>query len=55
MKLIITIPAYNEEETIASVVRDIPRKIDGIDSVEVLVEREKVGEMRLRVGIQHSH
>lgn len=37
MKLIVTIPAYNEETTIASVIQEIPRQIDGIDKVEVLV------------------
>lgn len=37
MKLIVTIPAYNEENTIDKVIREIPRQINGIDSVEVLV------------------
>ncbi len=37
MKLIVQIPAYNEEATIAAVVRGIPRSIPGIDRVEVLV------------------
>ena len=37
MKLIVTIPAYNEENTIDKVIREIPRQIDGIDLVEVLV------------------
>jgi len=37
MKLIVTIPAYNEENTINKVIREIPCQIDGIDSVEVLV------------------
>ena len=37
MKLIITIPAYNEEETIAGVIREIPRDIAPVDAVEILV------------------
>ncbi len=37
MKLIVQIPAYNEEATIAAVVRGIPRLIPNIDRVEVLV------------------
>ncbi len=37
MKLVVTIPAYNEENTIAGVIREIPRRIDGLASVEVLV------------------
>lgn len=37
MRLIVTIPAYNEEATIAEVIREIPRTIAGIDEVQVLV------------------
>lgn len=37
MKLVATIPAYNEEKTIGAVIREIPREIAGVDSVEVLV------------------
>ncbi|MBC7108499.1 MAG: glycosyltransferase family 2 protein [Methanomassiliicoccales archaeon] len=37
MKLIVMIPAHNEEGTIGNVIRDIPRKIDGIDEVQVIV------------------
>jgi len=37
MKLIVQIPAYNEEKTIAQTLRDIPRKIEGFASIETLV------------------
>ncbi len=37
MKLIVTIPAYNEEKSIAEVIREIPREINGINEVKVLV------------------
>ena len=37
MKLIVQIPCYNEEETLPATVADIPRKIPGVDSVEILV------------------
>jgi glycosyltransferase involved in cell wall biosynthesis len=37
MKLIIQIPCFNEEDTLPSVVSEIPRVIAGIDVVEVLV------------------
>lgn len=37
MKLVVTIPAYNEEKTIANVITEIPQEIEGIESVEVLV------------------
>ncbi len=37
MKLIVTIPCYNEEENLADVIAEIPRTIPGIDQVEVLI------------------
>jgi len=37
MKLVILIPAYNEEKTIEETILDIPRKIHGIDNVQVMV------------------
>lgn len=37
MKLIIQIPAYNEEKTIAKVIKSIPKRTVGIKKVEVLV------------------
>jgi len=37
MKLIVQIPAFNEEATIAQTLRDIPKKIDGITVIETVV------------------
>ncbi|HDS11291.1 MAG TPA: glycosyltransferase family 2 protein, partial [Candidatus Wirthbacteria bacterium] len=37
MKLIVMIPAYNEADNIAEVIKSIPKKFQGIDQVEVLV------------------
>lgn len=37
MKLIVQIPCLNEEATLPATIRDIPRSIPGIDSVEILV------------------
>ena len=37
MKLVVMIPAYNEEETITDVILEIPRQIDGMDKVEILL------------------
>ncbi len=36
-KLIVMIPAYNEEKTIGKVISEIPRQIENIEKVEVLV------------------
>ena len=37
MKLIIQIPCYNEEQTLPYTLHDIPRNINGVDKVEILV------------------
>jgi glycosyltransferase involved in cell wall biosynthesis len=37
MKIIVQIPCYNEERDIGEVIRDVPRKISGVDQVEVMV------------------
>jgi glycosyltransferase involved in cell wall biosynthesis len=37
MKLMVQIPAFNEEATIAVVIAQIPRQLSGIDRVEILV------------------
>ena len=37
MKLIIQIPCYNEEATLASVLKELPRKIDGISKIETMI------------------
>ena len=37
MKLIIQIPCYNEAETLPETVKLLPRQIEGIDSIEILV------------------
>jgi len=37
MKLIILIPAYNEEDTIKSVINEIPKKLDSVDKIEVVL------------------
>jgi glycosyltransferase involved in cell wall biosynthesis len=37
MKLIIQIPCFNKEKTLPQTIGDIPRQIDGIDVIEILV------------------
>ena len=37
MKLIIQIPCHNEENTLPLTLKDLPRRIEGVDSVETLV------------------
>jgi glycosyltransferase involved in cell wall biosynthesis len=37
MKLIVQIPAFNEEQTLAQTIRDIPKSLPGFDQLEILV------------------
>lgn len=37
MKLIIQIPCYNEEETLLTTLNSIPDRIEGVDTVEILI------------------
>ena len=37
MKLIIFIPCYNEEKTLPEILDNIPKKLDGISNIEVLI------------------
>lgn len=37
MKVIVQIPCYNEEKTLPFTIRDIPKKINGVDEVKILV------------------
>ena len=57
MKLIVQIPAYNEEATIAQTLRDIPKRIDGIHQIETLViddgSTDKTVEAARKAGATH--
>ena len=37
MKLIVQIACLNEEKTLPETLRDIPRQVEGVDAVEILV------------------
>lgn len=37
MKLIVQIPCFNEENTLATVINEIPKSIDGVDKIEILI------------------
>jgi glycosyltransferase involved in cell wall biosynthesis len=57
MKLIVQIPAFNEEATIAQTLRDIPKKIDGISAIETLVvddgSSDNTAEAARKAGATH--
>lgn len=57
MKLIVQIPCLNEEATLPLVIKSIPKKIPGIDSVEVLViddgSTDKTVAVARKLGVHH--
>ncbi len=57
MKLIIQIPCLNEEETLPATLADLPREIDGIDTVEWLVIDDGSSDATVEVaranGVDH--
>ncbi len=57
MKLIIQIPCLNEENTLPQTLEDLPKTIEGIDSIEILViddgSRDKTVEVAKSLGVNH--
>ena len=57
MKLIIQIPCYNEEETLELAYNDLPRHIDGIDTIEYLIindgSKDKTVQRARELGFHH--
>ena len=57
MKLIIQIPCYNEEETLELAYNDLPRHIDGIDTIEYLIindgSKDRTAEKAKELGFNH--
>jgi len=56
-KVIIQVPAYNEEAHLESVLRELPREIPGVDRVEILViddgSSDRTSEVARRAGADH--
>lgn len=57
MKLIVQIPCFNEEKTLPLVIDSIPKKIDGVDEVEILViddgSKDKTAKVAKKLGVHH--
>ena len=55
MKLIIQVPCYNEAETLALTISELPRTVPGFDVVEYLViddgSRDGTAEMARELGV----
>ena len=54
MKLIVQIPCLNEEETLPATLADIPRQIEGLDEVEVLVIDDGSTDRTAAVAREHG-
>jgi glycosyltransferase involved in cell wall biosynthesis len=57
MKLIVQIPCYNEETTLPQTVRDIPRQIEGVEQIEILIiddgSKDQTVESAKKAGVDH--
>jgi glycosyltransferase involved in cell wall biosynthesis len=57
MKLIVQIPCFNEERTLPLVINSIPKQIDGIDEIEILVIDDGSSDMTAHIakslGVKH--
>jgi glycosyltransferase involved in cell wall biosynthesis len=57
MKLIVQIPCFNEEATLPATFNDIPKQIDGVDVVEILIiddgSTDKPSEVAKALGVHH--
>ena len=57
MKLIIQIPCYNEAETLRVALDHLPRHIDGVDEIEILIindgSTDRTVEVAREWGVQH--
>ena len=53
-RLIIQIPCFNEEGTIASTLADLPRQIEGVDEIRVLLIDDGSIDNTARVGLENG-
>jgi glycosyltransferase involved in cell wall biosynthesis len=57
LKLIVQIPCYNEELTLRETVQDIPTRISGIDTIEILViddgSTDHTSDVARELGVHH--
>jgi glycosyltransferase involved in cell wall biosynthesis len=57
MKVVVQVPCLNEEQTLPLVLKSIPKKIKGVDSIEVLIiddgSDDKTIEVAKKHGVKH--
>jgi glycosyltransferase involved in cell wall biosynthesis len=54
MKLIIQIPCLNEEKTLPATIADLPRQIDGIEEIELLIVDDGSTDRTVDVAREHG-
>ena len=54
MKLFIQIPCLNEEETLSAVLTSIPKKIDGISSIDILIIDDGSSDNTIDIAKKHG-
>jgi glycosyltransferase involved in cell wall biosynthesis len=57
MRLIVQIPCFNEEETLPSAIAGIPRRIEGVDEIDILIiddgSTDRTVEIARKCGVDH--
>jgi glycosyltransferase involved in cell wall biosynthesis len=54
LKLVIQVPCYNEEETLARVLADMPNEIDGIAAIEIQIIDDGSSDRTVEVAREHG-
>jgi glycosyltransferase involved in cell wall biosynthesis len=57
IKLVIQIPCFNEAETLPATLEDLPKALEGVDTIEYLVvddgSTDRTGEVARALGVRH--
>ena len=54
MKLIIQIPCLNEEQTLPETLKDLPKSLDGIDVIEILIIDDGSTDKTVKFAKEHG-